>query len=402
MVDLLWQRRSSMPTESQHTSFELNAADRSDIPTLGLFVVPLHFPERELVACWEEDRDTIVHAEALDFAEGWVGEHYCNRWENQASPELLLSQAFALTKRIRLGTGIKVIGYHHPAELAHKIAALDHLSHGRFMFGIGPGGAPTDFEMMGISPRDHDASERMRESIDMMREMWSSQGAIDREGKFWRLKIPLANRKFGWEYHIKPKQAPHPPIAVAGTSPNSRTLRWGGEQGFLPLSFFDINASIVRSQWEAYAEGAEKGGRKPDRKDWRIARVVYAAETDDIARAHLRESSMPRAFNEHFKRVIQIFGGLFSLKHDESVADEDVTADYMLDNVWMVGSPDTVCERLERFYEDVGGFGTLLMVHFDTHPHPERFRNSMRLMQEEVMPKLRQTLRKRATAPILV
>lgn len=377
-----------MTNEGPRTLCEPSATRQSEPPDIGLFVVPLHFPERELAACWEEDRDLIVYAEALGFAEGWFGEHYCNRWENQASPELLLSQAFALTDRIRLGTGIKVIGYHHPAELAHKIAALDHLSNGRFMFGIGPGGAPADFEMMGITLRNNDSSERMRESIDMMREMWASRGAIDREGKYWRLKIPLANRKFGWEYHIKPIQSPHPPIAVAGTSPNSRTLRWGGEQGFLPLSFFDINPGIVRSQWDAYVEGAEQAGRTADRKDWRIARVVYVAETDEIARAHMRESSMPRAFDEHFRRVTHVFGGLFSLKHDESVADEDVTADYMMDNVWMVGSPDTVRERLERLNDEVGGFGTLLMVHFDTHPHPERFRNSMRLMQKEVMPRL--------------
>ena len=48
------------------------------------------------------------------------------------------------------------------------------------------------------------------------------------------------------------------------------------------------------------------------------------------------------------------------MKHDDSISDDNVTLEYMLDNVWIVGSPDTVTGKLRGLYTKVGGFGTLL------------------------------------------
>jgi alkanesulfonate monooxygenase SsuD/methylene tetrahydromethanopterin reductase-like flavin-dependent oxidoreductase (luciferase family) len=353
---------------------------------LGLFIAPLHLPERPLADCWDDDVALLVHAERCGYSEAWVGEHYCIRWENQPAPELLIAKALALTNRIRLGTGVQVIGYHHPAILAHKVAALDHLSRGRLMLGIGPGGTPSDFEMMGIDIKGDEARRRMVESIDMMSSLWTSEGRSVREGEFWNLKVPFGNRKTGWEYHIRPYQHPHPPIAIAGTSAYSRSLAWGSSRGYIPMSFFDLNPAIIRSHWEAICEGAAKGGHVARRADWRVARIVYVAESDDAARAHVRESSMPRVFLEYFRRVTALFGGLGAMKHNVSVADEEVDVEYMLEHVWMVGSPRTVAEKLYQFHAEVGGFGTLLVVHFDTFPHPQRFHKSLVLLREEVLP----------------
>ncbi|WP_052341210.1 LLM class flavin-dependent oxidoreductase [Salinarimonas rosea] len=356
---------------------------------LGLFVVPLHFPERPLADCWDDDLEMLVEADRLGFSEAWIGEHYCIRWENMPAPELLIAKALALTSRIRLGSGVHVVGYHHPAILAHKIAALDHLSRGRFMFGIGPGGTPSDFEMMGLEMKGAESRERMVEAIDMITALWDATEPSTREGRFWTLTVPAPNPKMSWQYHIRPYQAPHPPIAVAGTSPRSQTLRWGAARGYLPLSFFDLNVEILRSHRDVIAEGAREGGSAVAYRDWRIARVVYVAETDDEARRHVLESSMPRAFREYFRRVFFLVGGLGAVKHDPEVPDAAVDVGYMLDNAWIVGGPETVARRLEALYREVGGFGTLLVAHFDTHPHPERFLRSLALLREEVLPRLR-------------
>ena len=48
------------------------------------------------------------------------------------------------TKRIKLGSGAHLLPFHHPAELAHRVAYLDHLSQGRFLFGVGASGLPSD------------------------------------------------------------------------------------------------------------------------------------------------------------------------------------------------------------------------------------------------------------------
>ena len=55
----------------------------------------------------------------------------------------------------------------------------------------------------------------------------------------------------------------------------------------------------------------------------------------------------------------------------------------------LVGSPDTVAEKLEAMYEQVGGFGTLLVFGFDYKHKPEAWHNSLRLLKHEVMPRLK-------------
>ena len=65
---------------------------------------------------------------------------------------------------------------------------------------------------------------------------------------------------------------------------------------------------------------------------------------------------------EYFLPLLGAFGFLEYLKHDPDVPDSDVTPEYCARHNWLVGSPATVAEKLERVYEEVGGFGTLLRV----------------------------------------
>ena len=76
------------------------------------------------------------------------------------------------------------------------------------------------------------------------------------------------------------------------------------------------------------------------------------------------------------------------MKHDESISDDDVTLDYMLDNLWIVGSPETVERKLRDLYDTVGGFGTLLWLTFDHSEDREAYEKSVRLLSQEVMPRL--------------
>ena len=76
------------------------------------------------------------------------------------------------------------------------------------------------------------------------------------------------------------------------------------------------------------------------------------------------------------------------MKHDESIPDEDVTPEYLVDNLWIVGSPETVSRKLRELFETVGGFGTLLWLTFDHSERRAEYEKSMRLLSEEVMPSL--------------
>jgi len=118
----------------------------------GLFMMPLHPPHRSLADGYQRDVDQIVLADQLGFREAWVGEHLTERWENAPAPDLLLAQALALTKHVKLGTGVTLLALHNPVYLAHRLAMLDHMARGRSQWGIGGGAIPTDLSLFGLDP----------------------------------------------------------------------------------------------------------------------------------------------------------------------------------------------------------------------------------------------------------
>ena len=71
----------------------------------------------------------------------------------------------------------------------------------------------------------------------------------------------------------------------------------------------------------------------------------------------------------------------------QSVPDSDVTVEYCAEHNWLVGSPDTVAEKIEQVYEDVGGFGQMLVFGFDYLPtNPDVWHKSLNDAQERGRP----------------
>jgi probable F420-dependent oxidoreductase len=120
-------------------------------------------------------------------------------------PFLALASAAAVTQRLRLGTAICLVPQHHPITLAKKVASLDHLSGGRFLFGIGAGWNEEDMEHHGVVPSTR--WQVMREAVLAMKAIWT-QGEAQFQGRFVRFQ-PI------WSWP-KPVQRPHPPIYVGG------------------------------------------------------------------------------------------------------------------------------------------------------------------------------------------
>jgi alkanesulfonate monooxygenase SsuD/methylene tetrahydromethanopterin reductase-like flavin-dependent oxidoreductase (luciferase family) len=118
-----------------------------------------------------------------------------------------------------------------------------------------------------------------------------------------------------------------------------------------------------------------------------MVREVFVAETDADAMKLSAGGMMGRMMREYFLPLLGAFGYLEYLKHDPSVADSDVTPDYCARHNWLIGSPATVAEKLERVYDEVGGFGTLLVFCFDYSENPKAWHHSMELLAKEVMPR---------------
>ena len=362
----------------------------------GFFTMPSHPPERDLREGHEWDLQVIRWADELGYTEGWIGEHHTAPWEPHPSPDLLVIEGFRQTKNIRLGPGGFLLPYHHPAELANRVAMMDHISGGRLNFGIAASGLPSDWQMFNVDGMSGVNRDMNREALEIILRMWSEEETFHHEGKFWNVAKP--EEMFGFlRPHLKPKQLPHPPIGVAGLSKNSDTLKMAGEKGFIPMSL-NLNPAYVGSHWDAVEEGAAKVGKTADRGQWRMVREVFVAETDEEAWKLAVDGMMGRMMREYFLPLLGNFGFLEFLKHDPDVPDSDVTPEYCARHNWLVGSPATVAEKLEAVYDDVGGFGQLLVFGFDYLENPEAWHTSLGLLQSEVAPRVRQLTPKPASA----
>ena len=247
----------------------------------GYFTMPSHPPERGLKAGHDWDLQTFRWLDELGFTEAWIGEHHTAPWEPHPSPDLLIAQALLQTKRLRIGPGGFLLPYHHPAELANRVAMLDHLSEGRLNFGIAASGLPSDWAMFHVDGMSGANRDMTREGLEIILKMWLQDAPWDHQGKYWNVSKP--DTMFGFlKPHIKPLQQPHPPIGVAGLSKNSDTLKMAGEFGYIPMSL-NLNPAYVKSHWDSVEAGAKKSGRTPHRKDWRLVREIFVAETDEKA-----------------------------------------------------------------------------------------------------------------------
>ena len=350
----------------------------------GLFMMPLHPPHRTFSESYRRDVDQIVLADRLGFREAFVGEHFTERWENAPAPDLLIAQALALTKTIKLGTGVTLLALHNPVYLAHRLAMLDHMAQGRFQWGIGGGAIPTDVALLGLDPATLRA--RSAEVLEVVLALWASEGRFTFHGKFFDVDTPAFDPVKDRGYYMKPFQRPHPPIAVAASTPDSSSMRMAGERGWIPMTSSLLSRTYLQDHWKLVEDGAAKGGRKPNRSEWRIARDILVGPTPAIARERAR-IVLGRNYEVHQRpnRLGSI--QMTTTKLDPSLPDDAVTVDYLMDNVWIVGDASEVAEKLHQLYEESGGFGTLLSITTDADD-ASWDHESLRLLLEDVGPRV--------------
>jgi len=351
---------------------------------LGLFMMPLHPSYRPVADCYDRDIDQLVLADRLGFAEAWLGEHFTEKWENAPAPDLLIAKALALTERIRFGTGVTLLGMHEPVYLAHRVAMLDHLARGRFQWGIGLGGIPTDMAAMGLDPAT--ARDRAAEALEIILGLWQADDGYSHHGEFFDIEAPPLDPVTERGLHMKPLQRPHPPIAVAASTPQSSSLALAGARGWSPMSSSLLSTTYLAGHWDAVAKGAESAGRTADRRDWRVARDVFVGPTPSVARERAR-ATLGRNYEKHqyASRVGTV--QIESTKLDPSMPDEAVDVDYLIENVWIVGDPAECEDKVRALYEATGGFGTLLSITADSDD-ASWDHDSLRLLAEEVGPRI--------------
>ena len=278
---------------------------------------------------------------------------------------------------------------HNPFVLANRIAQLDHMAEGRFNWGVGTGSFPGDMEVFGCWGDDAAIDNRAytRAALDAILQLWSDPKPGLYEADGFSFTVPEPQDDVGLRAHIRPYQQPHPPIGVAGVSPRSSTLKMAASRGWIPMSINLVPPILLKTHWDAIEEGALEAGLEPDCGTWRVAREVLVAETRAEARKLAREGIMARDFNEYFFKLLPKVGMMGLFKNDPDMPDSDVTMDYLVDNVFIVGSVDEVAQKINDLRGEIGEFGTLLAMGHEWEPYDAWF-ESMSLLKNEVLPKV--------------
>ena len=115
-------------------------------------MMPVHPPGRSLSDTLAEDTAKSILADKLGYDELWMGEHFSATTEPFPSPLMFLAGLVPQTKNLTFGTAVINLPNHHPAIVAGEAAQFDHMSGGRFLFGVGSGGLASDFELFKIDP----------------------------------------------------------------------------------------------------------------------------------------------------------------------------------------------------------------------------------------------------------
>ncbi|MBO0850856.1 MAG: LLM class flavin-dependent oxidoreductase, partial [Pseudonocardia sp.] len=187
----------------------------------------------------------------------------------------------------------------------------------------------------------------------------------------------------------RPLQSPRPEIVGTVVAPFSAGVVAMGARDFHPLSAHFLLPQWVASHWPRYVEGKRSVSAPAEYQDWRVARTVFVADDDSVARAYGRDdpASPYRLYYAQMLRKMRKLGRLGLFKADPDQPDDEVTLDGVLDQLVITGTPDAVADQLLAFAERVGPFGELVYAGLDW-ADADLARRSMELFAEKVMPKV--------------
>jgi limonene 1,2-monooxygenase len=311
----------------------------------GAFLAPHHPIGENPTLQFRRDLKFVEHLDELGYDEFWCGEHHSSGWEMIASPEMFLAAAGERTKRIKLGTGVVSLPYHHPYNVAQRMVQLDHMTGGRAIFGSGPGALPSDAHTLGIDPMTQ--RDRQDDAIGVIRRLFKGE-RVTKKTEWYTLQDAALQ--------LLPLQEDMEFVVASQVSPSGMTL--AGKYGIGIISLGSMSSQGLLSlptQWGFAEQAAAKHGTKVDRKNWRVLLSWHVAETREKAREEAKHGLM-KWHNEYIVGTLQRPGdGPFS-SPDEAVdktAFEDGSAS-------VIGTPDDLVKVIKDVYAKSGGFGTVV------------------------------------------
>lgn len=338
----------------------------------GCFLAPHHPIGENPTLQFQRDLELAAQLDRLGYDEFWCGEHHSTGWEIIASPEMFLAAAAQHTHRIKLGTGVVSLPYHHPFNVAQRIVQLDHMSQGRAIFGSGPGALPSDAHMLNIDPMLQ--RDRQDEAIGVIRRLLNGEERFSYECEWFTLNDA--------RLQLFPVQEDLPFAVASMISPSGMTLAGKHSTGVLSIgSMSSAGLDALPTQWSFAEESAAKHGNTVNRDDWRVVMSWHIAETREQARNEAREG----LFRWHNEYNV----GTLMRPDMEAFA----TPEEALDGIGnaagasVIGTPDDLVKAIRRMVDVTGGFGTVIGFAHDW-ANPANTARSWDLVARYVIPEV--------------
>jgi probable F420-dependent oxidoreductase len=216
------------------------------------FALPAHevaklCEERGFESIWVPEHTHIPVSRRTPFPGG--GE-LAKEYSHLHDPFVCLAAAAAVTRTIKLGTGICLVVEHDPIVLAKQIASLDRISQGRFLFGIGAGWNEEEMENHGTDPKTR--WKLLGERVAAMKRIWA-----DDEAEYHGELVDF-DKIWSWP---KPVQQPHPPVLLGSKTPRARQRVVDHYDGWIPIG---ISLQELSEGVADLRERAQRAGRDPD------------------------------------------------------------------------------------------------------------------------------------------
>ncbi len=310
----------------------------------------------------------------------WLGEIHFTPTRSVISASLQVATAIASrTKRVRVGSAVKVLPLDHPLRIAEEVATVDQLSQGRFEFGIGRSGVAASYDTYGVPYGESQA--RFLEALDIIRQAWRGE-PFGYEGKFYSFKRALVTPR--------PYQLPHPPMRMAVTS--SEAFPAAGKMGvavFIGLRLAEV--SELAAQLASYRAAFREAGHAGNPSAY-IRIPVYVSTTAQGAAEEPRESLT--YFMERQSSLALAGAGRAGtnepeLRRQQAERMASLSYDDILAKKIIAGTPDVVIQRLKEIRDALALDGIIAELNPGGRIPAELEMRSFELLAREVMPALK-------------
>ena len=330
------------------------------------YFINAQYPAEESMAQKIQDSVELVRAvRDAGFDLICAGQHYLSDPFQMSATLPLLARMAAEAGDMQVAATVVLLPLHNPVELAESVATMDAICGGRFVFGIGLGYRDEEYTAFGVDRSER--VERMQESLEVMKLLWSEE-EVEFHGKYYHVpKVKPATR---------PVQKPHPPIWVAAN--NDVAIRRAARWGYPWLINPHATVPMVAEQFKTYMETLEKAGQPiPDTLP--MMRELYVASDRETA---LLES---QPYLETKYAAYAAWGQDKALPGNESFS---VPYRDLARNRFLLGSPDDVAQEMLRYQDELGVNYLIFRMQWPGMPQAQALRQ-IELMGKEVLPRVK-------------